>query len=270
LPKIFDYKKFYDIGKGKKASNWLTSKIEERINHNMNFLCVISGDTGSGKSYTALRIGELLGRVFDVPFTVDHVLFNPMDFFRLVQILPSKSTIIFDEGSVTMDAQRWQTVESKLLGWITETFRFKQFIVFIVAPDLSMINSRVRKCTHAFIRMYGRNGEEARVYKLQSSHLGTQYLCGVGVLRNIVLPNYEQCKRPSCRDCKKYKTCNLLRGQYERKKEEAFNELLTYTQFRLGQLTLDKVLAGSPYGFAKKTVRDEWGENIVDEDVDEE
>ena len=322
MPKIFNYRKFYDIGKGEKVSNWLTKQIEERIKNNMNFLAVISGDTGSGKSFTALRIGELLGKVFNVPFTVDQVLFNPTDFFKLIQVLPSRSTIIFDEGSVdskekipyeynnelkveeigeiykkyfktpekikilatdlkstswispsaisrhplippkkmyrittetgrtitgssdhsfivrekenvkivkgdtlkegmevpvsegmkwekitkieeikssdifvydftvpgketfcntngifvhnsvTMDAQKWQSVESKLLGWVTETFRFKQFIVFICAPDLSMINSRVRKCTHAFIRMYGRNGEEARVYKLQSSHLG--------------------------------------------------------------------------------------------------
>lgn len=100
MPKIFNYRKFYDIGKGEKVSNWLTKQIEERIKNNMNFLAVISGDTGSGKSFTALRIGELLGKVFNVPFTVDQVLFNPTDFFKLIQVLPSRSTIIFDEGSV--------------------------------------------------------------------------------------------------------------------------------------------------------------------------
>ena len=168
------------------------------------------------------------------------------------------------------------TVESKLLGWITETFRFKQFIVIICVPDLSMINSRVRKCTHAFVRMYGRNGEEGRVYKLVSTHLGSQFLKGIGVMRNIVLPNYEDCKRSSCRKCNSYKTCSLLRGEYERKKEEAFNELLAFTQFRIGQLSAERALASSPYGFRERmqteSERENWGEDIVpvnDEDEEE-
>jgi hypothetical protein len=99
----------------------------------------------------------------------------------------------------------------------------------------------------------------------------SQYLRGVGVLRNIVLPNYEHCKRPSCRACAEYKKCKLLRGQYERKKEEAFNELLAYTQFRLSQIPVDKILSGSgsPYGLSQKIGMDkeEYGENVVDEDI---
>lgn len=165
------------------------------------------------------------------------------------------------------------TVESKLLGWVTETFRFKQFILIICAPDLGMINSRVRRCCHALIRMYGNKGEEGRVYKLVPTQLGAQYLRGIGTLRNIVMPDYEYCKRPSCRNCPEYKTCNLLRGQYERKKEEAFNELLAFTQFKISQLPFDRIATSSPYGFKQKiekmTEKEYYGEDVLlDEDVE--
>jgi len=189
---------------------------------------------------------------------------------------------IFVHNSLTLDAQKWQTVESKLLGYVTETFRFKQYILIICAPDLGMINGRVRRCTHALIRMYGTKGEEGRVYKLIPTQLGAQYLKGIGTLRHIVLPDYEYCQRPSCRKCEKYKTCDLLRGRYERKKEEAFNELLDYTEFRISQIPFEKIGSGSPYGFKEKMQRatseatteerEEYGEDVIidDDDADSE
>lgn len=247
-----------------------------KVLKNHNFLLrngIISHN--SGKSYTGIRIGQCISRRFNTPFTVDQILFNPLEFFRLIKVLPSKSVIMFDEGSVTLDAQKWQTTESKLLGMVTETFRFKQYVLIICAPDLGMINSRVRRCTHALIRMYGNRGEEGRVYRLVPTQLGAQYLRGIGTLRNIVLPDYESCQRPSCRACPNYRACDLLRGQYERKKEEAFKEIVDFAEFKLSQLSLEKVLTGSPYGFREKMKldleRDTYGSDIVDEEeLDEE
>lgn len=274
MPSVFDAKKFFGLNENKKVENWLIKQIEQRFANQRNLLMCITGETGSGKSYAALRIGQCISRHFGTPFTVDQVLFNPLEFFRLVKTLPSRSVIIFDEGSLTLDAQRWALTESKLLGYVAETYRFKQYVTIICAPDLAMINSRVRRCAHALIRMYGNKGEEGRVYRLVPTQLGAQYLRGVGVLRNIVPPDYEFCQRPSCRKCEKYRTCDLLRAQYERKKEEAFSELLDYIEYRISQFTLENVLSSSPYGFREKMRRalqqreqEEYGSDVA---IDEE
>jgi len=269
MPKIFNSKKFYDLGTTERIPNWLLDQIEKRLKGHLNLNMSIVGDTGAGKSYLALRLGELISKRFNTPFTIEQVLFDPTQFFKIIQVLPSRSVIMFDESSVSLDSHKWMTVQNKMLSYVTETYRFKEFVTVFCLPSLHMLDSRVRQVVHVLIRMYGKNCEEARVYRLTATHLGAQYLKGVGCIYNAKLPSYEKCKRASCRGCPQYKTCDLLRGQYERKKEESFNELVAFTQFRLSQLPFDKLITGSPYGAAQKIgmEKEDYGENIVDEDI---
>ena len=164
---------------------------------------------------------------------------------------------VFVHNSVVLDSQKWMLLQTKLMGLVTETYRFKELLTIICLPNFKMLANRVREVTHAVVKMFGKHGSEARVYRLKPTGYGAQYIAGVGVLKNIKLPCYEQCKRGSCRGCKKYKSCMLLRGQYERKKAEAFGELLDYAEWQIKRLALERVV--SPYSFHKQ----------VDPDVDE-
>lgn len=98
--KLFNWENFYNIRGKERKTDWLLDQIEARFDNHLNLIMVIVGETGQGKSYTGLRIGEKTSQRFNVPFTIDQVLFDPTKFFRLVKTLPPRSTIMVDEGSV--------------------------------------------------------------------------------------------------------------------------------------------------------------------------
>ena len=131
----------------------------------------------------------------------------------------------------------------------------------------SMLDSRARKVTHSFIRIHQPNGAEARVYRLVSDALGQQWLRGVGKLTNVRPPNWEDCKKLTCSGCDEYGKCSLVRGQYEKKKEEAFDMLRMYVRMSLE----NRVKVVTPYNplgevtVGKKKALSEDGQVTEDE-----
>lgn len=47
-----------------KNSVWLLQYIHKRIEENRNFIAIFTGDTGSGKSYSAIRLAEMVDTTF--------------------------------------------------------------------------------------------------------------------------------------------------------------------------------------------------------------
>ena len=77
-----------------KEKHWVTY-IKQRITKNKNFLGFISGETGSGKSYSSLRIAEEL----DTDFNVDRCVFSGLELMDLINAngLKKGSVIVFEE-----------------------------------------------------------------------------------------------------------------------------------------------------------------------------
>lgn len=46
MPQVFNSKKFFDLAKKDKVSNWLIKQIDERFKNQRNLLMVITGETG--------------------------------------------------------------------------------------------------------------------------------------------------------------------------------------------------------------------------------
>lgn len=122
--------------------------VKGRIDKNKNFICAITGATGSGKSYSALRLGEL----FDPEFDIFNVCFTPLEFMNLVDAktkkLKSGSCIMFDEMQVSMSHLEYQSMQSRVLNYVLQTFRHKNFILLVTSPMFSFINASARKLFH--------------------------------------------------------------------------------------------------------------------------
>lgn len=134
-----------DRGQG----SYFASYILQRIEHNKNFLGAITGQTGSGKSYSALRLGEML----DPDFSVLNICFSPKEFMDLVngktKQLKRGSVIVFDEIQVSMSHLEYQSIQAKVLNYVFQTFRHRNFILFMTSPHFSFINASLRKLFHA-------------------------------------------------------------------------------------------------------------------------
>lgn len=121
--------------------------ILNRIRNNKNFLATITGPTGSGKSWTALSIAELL----DPTFSVDRIIFKGKDLMKLINEgdLKAGSVIIWDEAGIDLSNRNWQSVTNKMLNALLQTFRHRNFILIFTVPFHDFIDSSSKKLFHA-------------------------------------------------------------------------------------------------------------------------
>lgn len=131
-----------------KGSFW-NQYIMNRIQNNKNFVCAITGQTGSGKSWSAVRLGEVL----DPEFDVRNICFTSREFMDLVNGKTKKlkrgSVIVFDEVQVSMSHLDYQSLQAKVLNYVFQTFRHRNFILFMTSPHFSFINASLRKLFHS-------------------------------------------------------------------------------------------------------------------------
>lgn len=135
------------------TGSYFLSYILKRVERNKNFLAAITGPTGSGKSYAAMRISELL----DPSFSIDRVVFTPKEFMQLLNsgTLSRGSVVLFDEAGVGISAKAWQSVQNKLLSYVLQTFRHRNFIVLFTSPHLGFMDASSRKMLHSYMETVG-------------------------------------------------------------------------------------------------------------------
>jgi len=119
--------------------------IRARLENNKNALIAIIGETGSGKSYTALRLAELIDDDFNV---AEKVCFRPVEFVKAVQKARKHSVIVFDEAGVGIPAREWWSIQNRLLDYVIQTFRFKNLCVIFTMPNLNFIDEHARLLFH--------------------------------------------------------------------------------------------------------------------------
>ena len=137
-----------------KEKHWITY-IKQRIRKNKNFLGFISGQTGSGKSWTSLSICEDL----DSEFNIDRVVFSGIELMKLINgdKLKRGSAIVFEEVGVEMSNKNWASVTNKMLNYLVQTFRHRGFILIMNSPYMDFVDSATRKLFHAEMSMIGIN-----------------------------------------------------------------------------------------------------------------
>ena len=121
--------------------------IKKRIDENKNFMAIISGATGSGKSWSALSIGQLL----DPEFDVSRVIFRGTDLLKLINSgkLKKGSVIVWDEAGVDLSNRSWQSATNKLLNFLLQTFRHKNIILLFTTPYSDFVDKLTRRLFHA-------------------------------------------------------------------------------------------------------------------------
>ena len=136
--------------KPKEKTFYFGEYIKQRIKKHKNFLVVVCGETGSGKSLSAVRLAEII----DPNFNAGRIVFEPNKFLQLVKGsgLKAGSVIVLDESGVGMNNRNWFSAYNKIMNFILQTFRYKGIIVIFTLPDLSFLDSSARKLLHCYMR----------------------------------------------------------------------------------------------------------------------
>tara|TARA_Y100000310_G_scaffold158454_1_gene157861 strand:+ start:122 stop:1009 length:888 start_codon:yes stop_codon:yes gene_type:complete len=166
----------------KKLGFFFLERIKTRLlRNNKNWLAICCGDTGSGKSYSALALANAIS---PRGITIKrNVVFNPIQFMERVNNkadLKKGDIIIFDEAGVGMSSREWYSVQNKLLGSILQTFRNLNLGVIFTTPNLSFIDVQARKLFHNYMETstidYEKQIGYLRVYDIQhNSRLDKTY-----------------------------------------------------------------------------------------------
>lgn len=154
---MFSKKYFIHYGKREKPKihPFLDYILDRVHNHNENILLPIVGQTGSGKSYTALRLAELL----DPSFKPSRIVFDSVSFMDVLNNgkLKQGSVIIYDESGVGHDSKNFMTKANKLFNYVMQTFRHLNIIVLFTTPNLGFMDKTTRLLFHGYIRMIDKN-----------------------------------------------------------------------------------------------------------------
>ena len=125
----------------------MTNVVKARLQRNQNWLCVITGDTGTGKSFSSLRLGSLV----DEDFRIENVVFDVKELIDLIEVRPPGSLLVLDEAGISFGSRDFMSKQNKVMSSVIQMFRFKQIALIWTLPDISMIDIQARRLMHNFL-----------------------------------------------------------------------------------------------------------------------
>ena len=131
----------------------VVTKVQRRLKaSNKNWLAIVCGATGSGKSYAALRLAEMIDPTFDV----ERVVFSAEEFMKLLNNdIKKGQMIIWDEAGVGIPAREWYSISNKAINYVFQVFRHMNVGVILTTPSFDYIDSQTRKLFHNYIETVG-------------------------------------------------------------------------------------------------------------------
>ena len=134
-----------------KPHAWARWMIGITMRKNNNNLISICGKTGSGKTWVAMSISEIMSRMDGVPFDVDHIVFSLTELMELINSgkLKRGSKIVFDEPQISIGAREFQSEANKVFNFLISTFRHRNFTLFFCTPFEKLLDKSTRRLFHA-------------------------------------------------------------------------------------------------------------------------
>jgi len=127
-----------------------------------NFLCFVTGQTGSGKSYSAISMAEMYAKMSGIEFNPEyHVISSLKELLRLItepeetRKIRFGSVLVFDEPQVEGNSSDWQSDVNKALAQLISTFRNQRLVIFFACPYKEMVAKQTRILFHAEFRVEG-------------------------------------------------------------------------------------------------------------------
>lgn len=131
--------------------------IKRRLSQeNGNWLELMQGASGSGKTWSAISESKSIDPNFDVS---KQLVFTFQDFMKLINSEWFKELkikiIIFDEPQIQMSNRAWQSVGNRLINYVLSTFRHQNICVIFCCPYRDFLDSQSMKMIHCVTEMKG-------------------------------------------------------------------------------------------------------------------
>jgi len=121
-----------------------------RIRSNKNWIGVLDGPTGSGKSRWALRFCEYVDSIFNQTFNVDYIVFTVEEWMKQFDRADPGDIIMFDEGE-EFSSRRGMDTKNVEFSMILSMVRFTRISTIFTLPSVEMIDKNARRLMHAHL-----------------------------------------------------------------------------------------------------------------------
>jgi hypothetical protein len=160
------------------AARIFIGALRNRIEDSRHFIVMIVGEPRSGKSYSALRIAELV----DQDFSLDNLVYSPAEFLKLVKTREEGNVIVFDEAGVKIFSREWQSKMNKALAKVFQILGYKHLGIILTFPSVMFVDKAIRRLFNYILLAKGFSREHEVSFCKAYYNLPTNYVLGTEIL----------------------------------------------------------------------------------------
>ena len=161
-----------------KAARIFIKVLQERISDGRHFVIMIVGEPRSGKSYSALRIAELVDR----NFSLKNLVYSPDEFLKRVVVSEAGDVIVFDEAGVNIFAREWQSKMNKALAKVFQILGYKHLGIVLTFPSVTFVDKAIRRLFNYILLAEGFDREKEISFCKAYYNLRINYILGTEIL----------------------------------------------------------------------------------------
>ena len=193
------------------------NKLIKMKNQKKAIRMAIVGPAGTGKTYAAIHIAQIV----QPKFKVDQIVFSGEDYLRLQNTLKDGQVLMMEEPTYTASARGWQNDWQQQVVKTIESSRFQNNPLLIPVVNRNLLDKIVREhYINLVVEMFDRG--IGRVYDYRQSQWrsdGKRYTVSDLAIYDPGV-DLNRCGRTTCLSCPKLETCEkYIWPQYERKRE---------------------------------------------------
>jgi hypothetical protein len=215
------------------AARIFVKTLRNCIEDNRHFVIMIVGKLRSGKSYSALRIAELV----DEDFSLNNLVYATDKFIRLVKMSEEGSVIVFDEAGVNIFARDWQSKMNKALAKIFQILGYKHLGIILTFPNVMFVDKAVRRLFDYILLAEGFDRERKISFCKAYYNLPENYILGTEILVPFSYIDREHGQKVDASDLVFSRP--KLADEYEEYAKQRKDELLTKLEQDILELTTE-------------------------------
>jgi len=208
---------------GVARSPFFLNEIMQAIHKQESCIVIFTGKPGKGKSYSALRIAQMVDRRFDPDKQVAFKSADLLDMIAPSSQLKRGQVVMVDEAQFVMGARRWyEDVQKDLMDHL-ESVRSRGLIIFIIALSIDVLDKVVREFVLSHM-VYQEDRGSMVPYRLWKPRFGGGMRSKRMGRVKLLLPGFKDCKCRTCLTCVWKGSCLNIRARYERRKRAFIEE----------------------------------------------